>query len=288
VTTSTNATTCGRGTSWRSANSSHGHGGRSRGSGRGPAPGGSCSGSNSTSYHHAPGSSSTSPGGNNHPQCQVCLKISHTANVCWYRFDEEYVPDNSMVAMAFSSMGNDPNWYLDSGATDHITSELEKLTLHDHYNGADQIRVANGASMDMLHTGKSIILSSSRPLYLNQVIHVPNAHKQLVSIHRFTLDNNTFIELHPTFFLIKDTATKMVLLRGPCKGGLYPIPQHLLLHTHKLLLSTVCPLSQCWHDRLGHPSRAITLHVIRNNNLLCSSFVSPESICDACLHAKAH
>jgi hypothetical protein len=131
-------------------------------------------------------------------------------------------------------------------------------------------------------------LSSSRPLYLNQVIHVPNAHKQLVSIHRFTLDNNTFIELHPTFFLIKDTATKMVLLRGPCKGGLYPIPQHLLLHTHKLLLSTVCPLSQRWHDRLGHPSRAITLHVIRNNNLLCSSFVSPESVCDACLHAKAH
>jgi hypothetical protein len=33
----------------------------------------------------------------------------------------------------------DPNWYLDSRATDHITRELEKLTMHEHYCGNDQI-----------------------------------------------------------------------------------------------------------------------------------------------------
>jgi hypothetical protein len=47
------------------------------------------------------------------PQCQVCLKIAHTASVCWYRYDEDYAPDNHVVAMASFSC-TDPNWYLDS------------------------------------------------------------------------------------------------------------------------------------------------------------------------------
>jgi hypothetical protein len=51
--------------------------------------------------------------------------IGHTANVCWYRYDEDYAPDNRVAAMT-SSSGTDPNWYLDSGVTDHITGEVEK------------------------------------------------------------------------------------------------------------------------------------------------------------------
>jgi hypothetical protein len=31
----------------------------------------------------------------------------------------------------------DTNWYIDSGATDHITGELEKLTVRDQYMGGD-------------------------------------------------------------------------------------------------------------------------------------------------------
>jgi hypothetical protein len=57
--------------------------------------------------------------------------------------------------MASSSTGNDPNWYLDSRATDHITGELEKLTMHDCYTSNDQIRAANGIGMDIIHIGKS-------------------------------------------------------------------------------------------------------------------------------------
>jgi hypothetical protein len=146
------------------------------------------------------------------------------ASVCWYRYDEEYVPDNRMAAMASSSTGNDPNRYLDSGATDHITRQLERLTMHDRYNGANHIRAANGAGMEIMHIGKSVLPTSTRPLHLNNVFHVPHTHKHLVSIHRFNLDNHTFIELHLFFFLIKDQATRNVLLRSPCRGSIYPLP----------------------------------------------------------------
>jgi hypothetical protein len=36
-----------------------------------------------------------------------------------------------------TSYGVDTNWYMDSGATDNITSDLEKLSIHDRYKGHD-------------------------------------------------------------------------------------------------------------------------------------------------------
>jgi hypothetical protein len=63
---------------------------------------------------------------------------SHTTNVCWFQFDEDFVHDNRVAAMASSSFGtHDSNWYMDCSATDHITSELAKLTMHERYNNND-------------------------------------------------------------------------------------------------------------------------------------------------------
>lgn len=39
----------------------------------------------------------------------------------------------------------DTNWYMDNGATDHITSDLEKLTVRERYTGGEQIHTANGS-----------------------------------------------------------------------------------------------------------------------------------------------
>ena len=45
------------------------------------------------------------------------------------------------VAVATMSYRVYTNWYVDSGATDHIASELDKLTTHDKYPGNDQIHI---------------------------------------------------------------------------------------------------------------------------------------------------
>jgi hypothetical protein len=89
----------------------------------------------------------------------MCLKIGHTASVCWYRFDEDYIPEQCVAAMASSSTGANPNWYMDSGATDHIISELEKLIMHELYVENVQIRAANGAGMEIIHICNSVLAS---------------------------------------------------------------------------------------------------------------------------------
>jgi hypothetical protein len=87
----------------------------------------------------------------------------------WYRFNKDYVTEQRVAAMVSSSISADPNWYLDSRATDHITGELEKLMMHERYTGHDQFRAANGAGMEITHIGKSVLPNPHRPLHLNHL-----------------------------------------------------------------------------------------------------------------------
>jgi hypothetical protein len=140
--------------------------------------------------------------GSSRPQCQVCLKIGHTTNNRWHRFEEDYVPEPCTAAAA--THGADSAWYIDSGSIDHITGNLYKLRMHDPYTGTDQIHAANGPGMDITHIGTFIIPTPTCNLTLNNVLHVPATHKNIISVHCFTFDNDIFIEFHPFFFLIKD------------------------------------------------------------------------------------
>jgi hypothetical protein len=112
---------------------------------------------------------------------------------------------------------------MDSGATDHITNELEKLSFCDKYHGNDQIHAANGQGMEISHVGHITLQSpSNSQIHLRNVLHVPHANKSLVSVNRLARDNRVFFEFHPDHFSIKEQATKKTLLRGRSKGGLYP------------------------------------------------------------------
>jgi hypothetical protein len=102
-----------------------------------------------------------------------------------------------------SSGAAGPHWYTDSGAIDHITWDLDKLTMHDPYCSTDQIHVANGSSVNIARVGNSIIPTHTRNITLNNVLRVPSSHKNLISVHRFTLDNDTFIEFHRSSFLLR-------------------------------------------------------------------------------------
>jgi hypothetical protein len=177
--------------------------------------------------------------------------------------------------------GADSTWYTDTGATDHITSELDKLVIHDKYNGSDLIRTASGVGMNINRIGKAIVSTPNCNLHLNNVLHVPSAKKNLVSVHRLAVDNHAFLEFHPDFFLVKDQATKKTLLEGKCRGGLYPLPE-----SRHEAHSAIKPSMARWHSRLGHPVFPIVHRVISSNNLPCAREDPQQSVCDACQQAK--
>jgi hypothetical protein len=115
-------------------------------------------------------------------------------------------------------------------------------------------------------------------LILNNILHVPTANKNLVSVHRLTLDNHVFLELHPWYFLIKDQETKKVVHHDKVERGLYP----LKTFAGKLGLSSVKVSFQRWHHRFGHPSPSIVHEVLKNNDLSFDGRSNSELVCDAC------
>jgi hypothetical protein len=140
----------------------------------------------------------------------------------------------------------DTIWYANSGATDHIISELNKLAVRDKYNDAEKVYTTSGAGMEIRHIGKSFIHTPSRKLELCNIIQVTKAIKNLMSTHCFTLVNNVFFKIHHWFFLIKDRHMRSTLLSGKCHGGLYPIPAP---HPVKLAFGINKSSLTRWHER---------------------------------------
>jgi hypothetical protein len=100
-----------------------GRGGSFRGHGRGDRNRGGCSRGGVPMRGHRRDSDSR-------PECQICGKIIHTAIKCWYRMDDSYQEEGPSADLASSSSYQvDPNWYNDTSATDHITSNLDHLAM---------------------------------------------------------------------------------------------------------------------------------------------------------------
>jgi hypothetical protein len=48
---------------------------------------------------------------------------------------------------------------------DHITSDLDRLTIRERYMGDEQVQVGNGAGLQIMHTGHSSVNTAARSLF---------------------------------------------------------------------------------------------------------------------------
>jgi hypothetical protein len=157
-------------------------------------------------------------------QHPICNKEGHAAKDCWWRFEDGDDDDSyGYKEVNTTCYGVDTNWYSDTSATHPITGELNNLTVHDAYKGNDRANTVNGRGMNISHIGHSIVRSPTQNFHLRNILHVPTASSNLLSFHRFTLDNHVYIVFHLFFFLIKDQVTGKIIHRGRCVGSLYPL-----------------------------------------------------------------
>lgn len=59
--------------------------------------------------------------------------------------------------LAASYPYNTAPWLLDSGATHHLTSDLNNLALHQPYQGGDEVAIADGSGLQITHIGSASI-----------------------------------------------------------------------------------------------------------------------------------
>ena len=95
----------------------------------------------------------------NRPTCQLCGKFGHSAKVCRnYKISSVQEPVANFAQ--FSDTVGAQNWMMDSGASHHITTDLNNLSLYSDYGGPDELLVGDGSGLQIKHTGSSKITTS--------------------------------------------------------------------------------------------------------------------------------
>ncbi|KAL5703600.1 hypothetical protein ACHQM5_022129 [Ranunculus cassubicifolius] len=250
--------------------------------------------------------------------CQLCNAPGHSAHTCsqWYAATQRpqpmlpsaaftYAPpsyytaphapsqteslNTAFAGLQFSNPGyssqQNPSdvWYPDSGATHHMTGDPRPLQNQVPYTGADHVQLGNGATLPITHSGNIPLQIGSHSFQLRNVYHLPAMTKNLLSVAKFTRDNNVQFTFDSNGFTISDLHSGAPLFQGPCRDGLYPMS---LAKAVPLALAATSESSTLWHNRLGHPSNRV-MHFLSSNNLLSSNFKFQHKFCKSCALGKS-
>ncbi|KAM1004535.1 hypothetical protein ACFX2C_004724 [Malus domestica] len=226
--------------------------------------------------------------------CQICGKKNHSAPFCHFR--NANLQSQQVAAMHVAGPSSVPSansqqvWLTDSGATSHMTADLNQLSLASPFPSNETIQTAGGgAGLSISHIGSSTLHTPFKPLHLNSVLYVPRLSQNLLSVHKLCLDNNCWLIYDAFCFWIQDKAIGRILFNGHCSNGLYPIPlpvsyRSSLPKVHAAFLGQHVS-SSLWHSRLGHPSNSIVSAILRKCNV--SDISDSKSVmCHSCLEGK--
>ncbi|KAH9745458.1 retrovirus-related pol polyprotein from transposon RE2 [Citrus sinensis] len=140
-----------------------------------------------------------------------------------YMFDLMNLPRAGVGAAYVANFEGPSNkgWYLDSGATHHLTNNMENMHVRDEFNGNDKLIIGNGKGLSITHIGSttfSIQGSKSQAarkcITLKDVLLVPSITKNLISVSKLTADNNLSIEFFGSICFVKNSLKWKVLLQG--------------------------------------------------------------------------
>ncbi|KAJ9565668.1 hypothetical protein OSB04_001634 [Centaurea solstitialis] len=199
------------------------------------------------------------------------------------QYGQTQFTDLSSVFQASSvPVPQDNNFYMDSGATRHMT--FNQGTMHSLTPcNSNFIQVGNGAVIPARYIGQCSFPFSSWPLQLKNVLLFDKIIKNLIFVRRFTVDNSVSVEFDPFGFTVKDFQTGRPLQR--CDSDhhdLYPvIPSS---PPSALASANVAISFDTWHRRLGHPGAAVFQFLMSCKFISCSGKTS--SVCHACQLGK--
>jgi histone deacetylase 1/2 len=165
--------------------------------------------------------------------CQFCDTPGHVVKQCrklqsafpWFSQQqpnrENRPAQNNKPSTNFAASSSDDtnNWLVDSGASHHITSNLQNLSRHSDYKSGEDVLLGDGNQLCVSRSGSTTLNSISRPFILSDVLYVPRMKKNLISVYKLCCSNNVSVEFSPNSFVVKDYSTGEQLVEGQPKDG---------------------------------------------------------------------
>ncbi|KAK8937455.1 hypothetical protein KSP39_PZI012258 [Platanthera zijinensis] len=196
--------------------------------------------------------------------------------------DVSYYPTDIASAMqTLTLQPPDENWYMDTGASSHMTSSPGNLSSLSHSSIHKSILVGNGNYIPVHGLGHCTLPPPNPPMTLPNVLLAPHIVKNLISVRQFTKDNNCSVEFDPLGFSVKDITTGTTRMRCDSSGDLYPVrPTSTSIPA---VLSAVS--STTWHHRLGHPGHPVFNLLRQHHHIACPTRRS-SPLCQSCQLGK--
>ena len=188
-----------------------------------------------------------------------------------------------------SDAGSASQWYIDSGASQHMTNSKASMVHYQEFSSPELVRMGNNYEVKAYGKGNIWIEVKAEGVYkpaeLVDVLYVPALGKNLFSVSAVTKRGNTVLFEKGKCTILNSSGVEVG--SGKLQGKLFSLNANIQ-HTHEAKIANQ-QTEEIWHKRYGHLSQN-NLRSLQNNNLVKGmSFKIDEGIkgpCDACLKGK--
>ncbi|KAK3041270.1 hypothetical protein RJ639_001372 [Escallonia herrerae] len=243
-------------------------------------------------------------------RCFNCKKKGHMAKECrlkkkgvesnatTFKVEEEWDAkaffaaedeDLAFTAIASNRINYEKDWIVDSGCSNHMTGDVEKLQNLSDYKGSRVVVTANNSKLPIAHVGSAIVSPQSNDdeVPLQNVYHVPGMKKNLLSVAQLTSSGH-FVLFGPQDVKVYHD---LVIIEEPVmKGQRLESVYVLSAETAYVDKARRNETVDLWHMRLSHVSYS-KLDVMMKKSMLKGLpqiEVRIDTVCAGCQYGKAH
>ncbi|KAE8673149.1 hypothetical protein F3Y22_tig00111810pilonHSYRG00151 [Hibiscus syriacus] len=181
------------------------------------------------------------------------------------------------------------DWIVDSGYSNHMTGDKQKLQNLSEYNGGRVVVTADNSRLPITHIGKTIVAPryNTNQVQLQDVYHVPGIKKKLLSVAQLTSSG------HYVLFGLQDVKvyrdvkiSETPTMEGRRLESIYVMSAESAYVDRTRKNET----SDLWHMQLGHVSYSKLSVMVKKSMLkgLPQLDVRIDTVCGGCQYGKAH
>ena len=144
---------------------------------------------------------------------------------------------------------NNDVWYLDNGASNHMTGHREKFQeLHESFTG--RVKFGDGSTIQIM--GKGTVMFECKKgdqKALQEVYYIPKLCSNIISLGQMT-ENGNKVQMTEDVMKVSDRSGKLLMSVKRTQNRLYKITLKTLKQV--CLLTSLEDPTWLWHVRLGH------------------------------------
>ncbi|GAA0140999.1 hypothetical protein LIER_02242 [Lithospermum erythrorhizon] len=166
--------------------------------------------------------------------CDYCKMHGHSMQKCYKlnAIQGGKLQHKLIQVLCFFKSAVSNLWILDSGAIDHITPYLSLFASYKPVPFPMFITISNGSNISIKHYGT---VRLSPHLTLQNVLHIPDFHYNLLSIHKLTADLQKQIIFTREKCVLQDHSQREHLVLGKSSKGLYILDTQCLVGVNSFI-----------------------------------------------------